>query len=71
MCSISIRKLSTSFYIRKASMNTLKKFRFDVDLNSIRILKLLANAKSKLGKFKGELNTLPNPDALLNLIRCY
>jgi hypothetical protein len=52
-------------------MNTLKKFRFDVDLNSIRILKLLANGKSKLGKFKGELNTLPNPDALLNLIRCY
>ncbi|MFA6842918.1 MAG: Fic/DOC family N-terminal domain-containing protein [Bacilli bacterium] len=44
------------------------KLPFEVDLNTIEILKELSIANSNIGELKGMLNTLPNPKLVLSLV---
>lgn len=41
---------------------------FEVELNTIEVLKTLSNANNKIGELKGILRLLPNPKILLNAI---
>lgn len=49
-------------------MKKLKRLPFDVDLNTIEILKKLSIANNGIGELKGIINILPNPNLILSLI---
>ncbi len=47
----------------------MTKLPFDIDLNSVEILKLLSDANNSIGELKGVLKLLPNPNIILSLLR--
>ena len=49
-------------------MENLKMLPFNVNLNTVEILKKLSIANSSIGELKGIINILPNPNLILSLI---
>jgi Fic family protein len=49
-------------------MKKLPTLPFDIDLNTIDILKKLSDANNKIGELKGVINLLPNPSLILSLL---
>lgn len=49
-------------------MENLKMLPFNVNLNTVEILKKLSIANSNIGELKGIINVLPNPNLILSLI---
>lgn len=47
----------------------MNKLPFDVELNTVEILKQLSQANNAIGELKGVLNLLPNPKLILSLIQ--
>ncbi len=49
-------------------MKSLERLPFDIDLNTIDILKKLSVANNQIGELKGIINILPNPNLILSLV---
>jgi Fic family protein len=50
------------------NMTTINRLPFNVDLDTVEILKLLNLANNSIGELKGVMNLLPNPEIILSLI---
>lgn len=66
--NIYSRKKILIYFPGRLIMTTINRLPFNVNLDTVEILKLLNLANNSIGELKGVMNLLPNPEIILSLI---